>query len=233
MEKQVIEAKAELAARRVTTAVGQVAPSIGDGQGSQRTTLRGVTSGSAPRKLFSEVVRSEEKERRFKLTVKTKTDLSSDNIRKEIKSKINPTDMRVGICSMKTLRDGRVLIETKSKEEIEKVNAAINEKCSQHLESNVSKLWNPHIIIYNVPEEVSLENAEEVILAQNPEISLKAGDIKPRHIFKNAKSRRNLIIEVGSEARKQILQAKLKIGWLICHAADYIKVTRCFKCSRF
>jgi hypothetical protein len=64
--------------------------------------------------------------------------------------------MKVGICALKSLRDGRVLMETKSKEEIELLHAGINEKCSQPLEVNVQKPRNPKLVIYNILEEVTV-----------------------------------------------------------------------------
>ena len=45
-----------------------------------------------------------------------------------MKSKINPTDIKVGISTLKTLRDGRVQIETGSKEEIDTLQKDINDK---------------------------------------------------------------------------------------------------------
>jgi hypothetical protein len=40
-------------------------------------------------------------------------------------------------------------------------------------------------------------------------------------------------MEVGAQARKQLLQKKVKLGWLICKIEEYIAANRCFKCSRF
>lgn len=141
--------------------------------------------------------------------------------------------MKVGICSMKAFRDGRVMIETRNQNEIELVNTAINEKCSQQLESNIPQLRNPNLIIRNIPENITLENAEEVITTQNPELNMNLGDIKTKFIYTTKRKIRNLVIEVGSKTRKKLLETRLKVGWLICYAEDYLIVTRCFKCSRF
>ena len=67
--------------------------------------------------------------------------------------------MKVGILAMKSLRDGRVLIETGSKEEAEILHKAINDKFCQQLETTISKLWNPNLVVYSIPEEVTIENA--------------------------------------------------------------------------
>ena len=141
--------------------------------------------------------------------------------------------MKVGVCAFRTQRDGRVLLETKSKEETELLYADIKDKCSQNLDAYIHKLRNPSIVIYNVPEEITKENAAEVIANQNPELNLSEGDVKPKFITKGRRSTRNLVVEVGSLVRRKIFKTKLKIGWHIWNAEDYVVVSRCFKCSGY
>jgi hypothetical protein len=50
---------------------------------------------------------------------------------------------------------------------------------------------------------------------------------------KTGKDDTTIVMEVGPQIRKQILQSRLKIGWEICNIADYLIPTRCCKCSRF
>ena len=71
-----------------------------------------------------------------------------------MKSKINPTDIKVGISTLKTLRDWRVQIETGSKEEIDTLQKDINDKCGDKVTVNVHKLRNPRLVIYNIPEDI-------------------------------------------------------------------------------
>ena len=42
-----------------------------------------------------------------------------------------------------------------------------------------------------------------------------------------------MVVEVGPETRKKLLQPKLKMGWLICSVGDYLVAERCYKCSRY
>ena len=94
--------------------------------------------------------------------------------------------MKIGIRTFKCLKDGKVLIEADTKVDIEILNTKIIDKCGDRLEANVQKRRNPKIIIYNIPEEVTLENAEEIICAQN-ELALNKGDITPKFIFETKK----------------------------------------------
>jgi len=59
-------------------------------------------------------------------------------------------------------------------------------------------------------------------MAQNPEIVTNDKTIEAKFRFKNKRRRYNIVMEVGPQRRKQILQAKLKLGWNICKAADYL-----------
>jgi len=118
-------------------------------------------------------------------------------------------------------------------EELELLHTNIKDKCSQLLEANIQKLRNPNIVIYNIPEELTTESAEEIILTQNPKLDLSKGDVKSKFIYKSRRDTRNLMIEAGSLVRRKIFKTKLKIGRHICNTGDYMAVNRCFKCSGY
>jgi hypothetical protein len=85
------------------------------------------TANSAPpiackKKLFSEVLCGEN-EVRHKLTVKPKVNQSTEEIKKLLKSKIDPVNMKIGIRTFKSLKNGNVLIEADSKDETEILNS--------------------------------------------------------------------------------------------------------------
>ena len=96
-----------------------------------------------------------------------------------------------------------------------------------------NKITNSRLIICSLPEETTVDNIGATIKAQNPGIITKDETIEAKFRLKNKKGRYNIVLEVGPQTRKQILQAKLKIGWNICKAADYLVPIRCYKCSRF
>jgi len=133
---------------------------------------------------------------------------------------------------VKTIRDRSLLIETESEEESNILLTEIRNKLGEKMDIYQNKLRNPRIIIYSVPEETTADNIGATIKAQNPEIITKDETIEAKFTFKN-KGRYNIVMEVGPQTCKQILQAKLKIGWNICKAADYLVPVRCYKCSRF
>ena len=196
-----------------------------------------VSRTQSSKKLFSEALTGAKMDKSeskiFKMHVKSKNNQSTEYIKTLIKTKLNPVEMKVGINAMKALKNGHVLIESANKEEIATICSSINEKCGLELEANASKLRKPRMIIFNVPEDISVENASGGIVAQNPELNLSANEIIPKFIFEDRKKMKNLIIEVNSETRNIIKGKRLKIGWNICNNDDYLKISRCFKCSKY
>jgi len=136
------------------------------------------------------------------------------------------------INTFKTLKRGRLLIETKGKEEIEDLEKEIQRKCVGDLEINIHPLRKPRLKILNVPE-ISTLNIGDSILMQNPDLNLKKGEVVAKFGYVTKKMNRNLVVEVGADTRKTLLQRKIKLGWQICRTEDCLVATRCFKCSKF
>ena len=55
---------------------------------------------------------------KFKLSLRTKENHTPEEIQSLLKAKVNPTEINVGITSLKSLRDGTVIVEVGSKKEI-------------------------------------------------------------------------------------------------------------------
>ena len=66
-------------------------------------------------KLYSEIAAERDNNRKFKITIRSKEIHTPENMKELLKTRINPTEMEVGISSIKALKDGRILIEVGSK----------------------------------------------------------------------------------------------------------------------
>lgn len=125
-----------------------------------------------------------------------------------LKSSIDPVDIKIEIRTFKSLTDGKVLIEADSKDDIDMLNSQIQDKCGDRLDTNIQKRRNSRLIIYNIPDEVTLENVADTICTQNSALALNKGDITTKFIFKTKRKERNLVIEL---THKLMLQNKLRI----------------------
>jgi hypothetical protein len=191
-----------------------------------------ATTGDWKTMLYSEDLVGKLKQNAFKVTINSKESHSPETIKGLLKANINPTEIKVGINTLKTLRDERVLIETGSKEEVEVLEKNINEKCRVKLEVNVKRLRNPRLVIYNIPGDISIANAEGTLISQIPDINLEAGDINAKYTCKAKKNTRNVVIEVNAQTRKLLIQ-KVKLGWSICSTEDCFVANRRSKCPKF
>jgi len=94
----------------------QVAPSVTSRPGlTSRGTANSAPPVGAKKKQFSEVLCGKNKER-HKLTVKPKENQFADDIKKVLKTKIDPVNMKIGIRTFKSLKNGNVLISAHRKE---------------------------------------------------------------------------------------------------------------------
>jgi hypothetical protein len=212
---------------------GYTAPSMNFNQEPVGSRAQEVVPSSDRRELYSSVLRSKPQRQQFKVTVKSKDKLSAEAIKGILKSKINPTDIKVGINSLKALTDGRVLITTTKKEEAEALEMDIKSKCGEELEVILHKRRNPRLVIRSIPEDITTSNIEETLITQNPDFALETGDIAAKYCYETKKHSKNLVVEVSAQTRKLLLHKKIKLGWTICKVEDYLVATRCFKCSRF
>ena len=166
---------------------------------------------------------------------------------------MNPTDLKVGISTVKPLSNDNLLIQTSSISETSTVCNTVNdnlliqtssisekstvcntvnEKCGDEMEENETKLRN-RLIFYNIPKEMNLGSLGKAIIEQNEGLNLLNCDVIPKFMFKEKRRKRHLVIEVTANTRRKLLGRKLKLGWSICTNADYIKLNRCFKCNKY
>jgi hypothetical protein len=169
----------------------------------------------------------------YQLFVKSKNNESAEYVRIILKSKVNPAQMNVGVRAPKTLKNGRLLIESEKESELDEICKKIDEVCREELESHIPSLRNPRIIVFNVPEDITPENAAQAIVLQNSEFKLSESEILPKFVFEDRKKHKNLVIEVNSDTCKQIVGKKLKIGWHVYNSDNYLSVTCCYKCSKY
>ena len=149
-----------------------------------------MPSGGGRRKLFSEIVKNQDDNKRYRITLKPKEEtITLEQIKLQLKKSINPTDIKVGIKAVKTIRDRGLIIETGSEEERNILSMEISNKLGERLDIIQHKLRKPRLIIYSVPEEITTENVGAIIRAQNPEVLNADENIETKYRFKNKRSR--------------------------------------------
>jgi hypothetical protein len=109
----------------------------------------------------------------------------------------------------------------------------LNEVCGEELESYMPALRKPIIIVFDVPEDITTENVVQTIALHNSELNLDENEIKTKFVFEDKKNPKNLLLVVNSETRKRLVDRKVKISCHVCNSSDYLRVTCCYKCSKY
>jgi hypothetical protein len=139
------------------------------------------------RKLYADEVKNQEG-KRFRITLKAKDETTNpEQIKQQLKMNINPTDIRVGIKAVKTIRENGILVETGSEEERNTLISKIINKLGEGLEVIRHKLRKPRLIMYNAPNEITTENVVAIIKSQNPELLTNGEDIEENIYSKTGK----------------------------------------------
>ena len=63
---------------------------------------------------------------------------------------LSPTEINVGITSLKSLRDGKVIIEVGSKKDIDTLEEKIKERCGEELEIRVHRLRKRFMLVFQI-----------------------------------------------------------------------------------
>lgn len=168
-----------------------------------------------------------------KLLVENKSgEKNIENTRNNFKKVINPKELKIGIRNIKSTRNGDLVIECDSKNDIDKIHKKLEDTdCA--LKSKPIKKLRPSLIIKNIPEEITINNLVETLITQNEELNLEENEISAVFIMttKN-KIRRSAIINVSPRARNILLSSKLKLYYSMCYSEDFISPRRCTKCSK-
>jgi len=226
LENEVTKMNKELDNCRSTTPKGQAETPKARKQELLRTDSRQVPPPhGSNKKLYSSIVETHV-ETKHRVLIRSRVNQTPEMVKKLLKSNVNHTEIKVGITSLKLFRDGRVVIEANSRNEIETIGHKIEETCGAELEVNIEKRRNPILPLLRIPEDITIENAEETLAKQNPELYIKEGDIRAKFCYTTKRETRNLVMEVDSETRRKLIQARIKLGWAICRVDYYIVAKR-------
>lgn len=159
--------------------------------------------------------------------------MTSDTIKKLIRSKINPEEIKVGINKIRSISNGALLIECRNTTESSLLESELLSKVKEVSITKPRRL-NPTIQIKNVPSDIPDENISNILLNQNELDSDDSTVCTVKFTTRKFSDSRHVVIEVSPSLRIALLRlGKVKLRWNMCHIEDYVAVTRCFKCLGF
>ncbi|XP_037930347.1 uncharacterized protein LOC119665106, partial [Teleopsis dalmanni] len=163
------------------------------------------------------------------ITVKPINKQQSEETKKDLKNKINPTQLNVKVNGFQTRHDGRVTIKCINSKEREVLANDIKKKLSEQYVIETPTLRNPKVLISGMSEQL---DGDSLLLAIKNQNSISLQHLKVLKVYESYKKRNtfNAIIELDGKAFKQVMKdRKINIRWDRCIVYEHLNVMRCYK----
>ncbi|XP_037942901.1 uncharacterized protein LOC119675767 [Teleopsis dalmanni] len=167
------------------------------------------------------------------ITVKPIRKQLGDDTKKDLKMKINPSELNVKVNGFRTRNDGRVTIKCVTSKEREILANDIKKKLSDQYIIETPVLRYPKLFISGISEK--LEN-EDLVLAIKNQNNIIVQHIKVLKVYESYKNKKtfNAIVEIDGKAFKQFMkERRINIRWDRCIVYEHLNVMRCYKCWGF
>ncbi|KAL1450383.1 hypothetical protein WDU94_002755 [Cyamophila willieti] len=184
-------------------------------------------------------MRNDEKERKtvININIDQRDGQSSEEVLKNMKSKIQVENMGVHIKNIKPLGNGNAQVIV-----LEKAAGGIDELCGQINNSAVTGITSAKvqkgkektIRIRNIDMTTSAEEVMKTIEEYLELENTKPHDIRVKSLKPNyRKDAQTAIVGLNVTAFNKVLdRKKIRIGWIECHIEELVDPTRCYKCFR-
>lgn len=227
--KQVIVNDSVLRSGRIRNKSVSTSKSVGNGQ-----TYDNVQNGDSENNREIEQKRKGLKPT-LECTVRIKpvTEKINQQTKREVRNKINPSQM--GIKNVRNGMNGSIVVECGTKVEAEGLLHKVREELGRSYEAIIEKPKRPKIKILNVGDEYESDDLKEILKSQN---DIK--NIQHFQIVKTIKHRRGvfteftIICEIDSVTFEQVMtKGKVFIDLDRCRVTECVDVLRCFKCCGY
>lgn len=168
------------------------------------------------------------------LVIKPKNGQNVKTTRQEICRSINPTELKIGIKSVKTTKQGNVVVKCATKREIDILKETAKNTLDGSYEVEVPKMRFPKIKIAGFTGVKEAKELEGCIRSQNSWID--AGDKLEITYLKQKRDKGESTIFAECSPilfNKMMKHKKVFIDWERCAVYENLSVTRCFRCQAF
>lgn len=171
------------------------------------------------------------------IMVYPKENMNSMQTRSALKSKINFSQLKIGINGVKNLSNGGLMVYTPTE-------AAAN-TLQEHLKKEddlfdvkITRKRDPCVIIYGIEKDVEGIGLVEAVRTQNDLATLQENALDSFTVRKIIKSGNeynyHAVVQVSPETYKELVgKRNVYIGMTRCAIKKFTWVTRCFKCQAY
>lgn len=159
-------------------------------------------------------------------------ELSSDQVKEKLLAEVSRKVKGVRVTAVRKTRDGGVMLETSTSEDIEKLRAS-EEFTKAGLVVHKAPQPLHKVLVINVPKTLTVEELKEEIVQSNFDQDVGAESFAEEvRILPRSANTNNLIIEVTDRVRRFWRGiGRLQIGWSNHYFRELSGVETCFKCA--
>jgi phage-related protein len=160
-------------------------------------------------------------------------DQNSMETQKQIKEKIDPTEVEVQ--GIRNVRRGGVLLSCKSKKDVKKLQEVVEEKMGDEYQLKIPEGMNPQVKIVNITEKWDAVELKNKLKIQNNILkNAKALKVCKIETSRNSTERFNVVVEMDGNTFEQLMnQDRIYVGWDRCRFFEHMNVRRCFNCKGY
>jgi hypothetical protein len=160
---------------------------------------------------------------------------TSEEAREAVFTLVHPRKKGIQVRSVQKVSGNGLMVETTTKEGLKAFTE--NEKLKEvGLAAHAPTRWNPRMIIYDMPKNMTEKDIVACIRKQNQNRINEEDIAGIKFCFRTGRKNGeevNWVIEVPPQVRVKLLVGKLFIAWGACRVRDYIDARRCYKCQGY
>lgn len=208
---------------------GAVTPTVG-GNGHQ---INSAQSDANAEIVIDERGKSSKKPMDCTVRIKPAVQQTNQQTKKEVRNKINPSQM--GIKSVRNGMNGAIIVECGTKTEAEGLLNKVRDELGDNYEAAIPQPKRPRIKILGVEDEYDDDELRTILKSQND-----IENVQYLKVVKTIKRRRGvyteftLICETDPSTFEQIMRrGRLFIDLDSCRVTECVDILRCYKCCGF
>lgn len=164
--------------------------------------------------------------------IKPKKQQSRDATELDVKTHIDPSELKISVKKIQTTRNGNIMIKCNDVTDTQKLKKYAQETLKDNYEIEETKLKNPQIKIVGFKQDMTMNEVEQSIKNQN---SFYCNELlKITYIKENKNNTRTLYAECDAALFDKIMaQGKINIKWQRYRVYENINPPQCYNCWGF
>lgn len=174
------------------------------------------------------------------IVVKPREKQDASKVKNDLKTRIDPAGLQVGVNIEKSVREGGVVLKCQNEQALNTIKEDIVNKMGNDYEVKLPVKKNPRVIIVGIEENELTKEKEEFlakIVKQNKISEDENFKLELIYTTKVRNNTFNAILDVDQRTFRSLIRKDedniIHVGWRNCRIYEHMGVRRCFKCAGY